>query len=75
MKLELCRYMRWKGYAPDMSELEIIGTFQANRVPYTCLLTCHNFGPDSDVCAPEACTTERSCYQESPLVKTLVARG
>ncbi len=68
--MHLCRYLRWKGYAPDAAELaEFELTFARNQVPYSCLHTCQPWGPDDDLAAPERCDDSRPCYEASPLLQ------
>lgn len=68
--MHLCRYLRWKGYAHDATELaEFELTFARNQVPYSCLHTCQPWGPDDDLAAPERCDDSRPCYEASPLLQ------
>ena len=65
--MKLCRFLRWKGHHPEITEDEIRLAFMRNNVPFSCLQTCQAFGPDGDVAAPEACEPNRSCYRASKL--------
>ena len=67
--MKLCKYLRWKSYYgrqfQDTEELEAM--FAWNEVPYECLRTARNWGPDDDLVAPECCTDQRSCFELSDL--------
>lgn len=66
--MNLCRFLRWKSwyhhesFTPD----ELAAVYAHNEVPYTCLKTCHPWGPDDDVAAPERCGPDRACFRASP---------
>lgn len=63
-KLKLCVNLRWKSASRESEDdEEILAAFRRNAVPYTCLSTCQNFGPDGDVVAPEFCDPSRSCFR------------
>ena len=65
--MSLCRWLRWKSFyaAEDFTDDELRDIFARNEVPYTCLRNDQPFGDDGDVCAPEACTRERACFEMS----------
>jgi len=67
--MKLCSYLRWKSYYgrqfQDAEELQAI--FAWNEVPYECLRTARNWGPDDDLVAPECCTEDRDCFELSEL--------
>jgi hypothetical protein len=76
MNLELCRNLCWKSITRELDEPEeILAAFARNQVPYTCLETCRNAGPDDDLVAPELCQAGRECYRPSALSLRLRARG
>lgn len=76
MQLELCRHLHWKSITRDLDDPdEVLAAFVRNQVPYTCLQTCRNAGPDDELVAPELCHSERRCYQPSALSVRLKARA
>lgn len=76
MQLELCRNLQWKSITRDLDDpAEILAQFVRNTVPYTCLQTCRNAGPDDELVAPELCHAERGCYQPAPISLRLRARA
>lgn len=75
MQLELCRNLHWKSITRDLDDPhEVLAAFARNQVPYTCLQTCRNAGPDDELVAPELCHAERSCYRPSALSLRLRAQ-
>lgn len=76
MQLELCRNLRWKSITRDLDDpQEIVAAFARNQVPYTCLLTCRNAGPDDELVTPELCHGERGCFRPSALTLRLRAQA
>lgn len=76
MQLELCRHLHWKSITRDLDDPdEVLAAFARNQVPYTCLQTCRNAGPDDELVAPELCHSERGCYRPSALTLRLRARA
>lgn len=67
--LELCQSLRWKSYyGQDWEDEEhLLAVLMRNEVPYSCLKTCRSWGPDDDIAAPERCTSNRPCFEASPL--------
>ena len=60
--MELCRYLRWKGYDDDLEPEEVARAAYMNTVPYRCLRTCQPWGVDDDLAAPENCVPGRACF-------------
>ncbi len=71
--MELCRYLRWKGYYGRDWEGEagLQEALDVNDVPFSCLKTCEPWGPDDSPAAPDTCGSHRGCYQKSELLRTL----
>ncbi len=69
MSMDLCRNLRWKSYygAGLRSRDEALQLASRNDVPFSCLKTCRQWGPDDGPATPEGCTSARSCYEDSPL--------
>ena len=62
-RVELCRYLRWKGRSQEGDTFEELRRAVAqNRVPYTCLITCRPWGLDDGPAVPERCTPSRACF-------------
>ena len=79
MKIDLCRFLRWKGYRDDLQGDELAHVLIHNHVPYQCLHTCQPWGTDGDVATPETCTRERPCWTGvalpiSPSMQAALAR-
>ncbi len=62
MKIDMCRFLRWKGHRDDLDGDELALVVIHNHVQYQCLHTCQPWGTDGDVAAPEICTSERPCW-------------
>ncbi|MFV8754440.1 hypothetical protein ACNOYE_28160 [Nannocystaceae bacterium ST9] len=62
MKIDLCRYLRWKGHRDDLDGDDLAFVLIHNHVQYQCLHTCQPWGTDGDVAAPETCTGDRPCW-------------
>lgn len=65
--MELCRFLRWKSLygARFDTEEDLLFMFARNEVPYSCLRTCRNWGPDDAPATPEGCGSHRACYERS----------
>jgi hypothetical protein len=51
--MDLCKFLRWKGRtSAQRVDAELLAVFEANAVPYSCLRTCHPWGPDDHRDAP-----------------------
>ena len=71
----LCRWMRWKGFhgVERWTEAELDAVYAENEVQWSCLATARSWGPDDELCAPEACGPGRPCFEASKkLVRGLV---
>jgi hypothetical protein len=66
--MELCRSLRWKGwYAVEgFTEATLVEAIVNNEVPYQCLKTCAEWGPDDVPALPEMCGSGRVCFAPSP---------
>ncbi len=66
--MRLCANLRWKGfYGTRWSTREqMLADLLKGDVPYACLQTCQNWGPDDDVAVPECCQPGRGCFVPSP---------
>jgi hypothetical protein len=64
-KIQLCRFLRWKGVHDIRNEEDLKLAFMKNEVPYSCLRTCQAWGPDESIAAPEDCNATRSCFERS----------
>jgi hypothetical protein len=60
--MDLCRFLRWKGYEDELDGDTFTETVLHNHVPYQCLKTCQPWGTDGAVAAPETCTRARACW-------------
>ena len=71
--MELSRYLRWPGLRgrTSLSEQDLEAEFAQNRGPFSCLRTCQAWGPDDAPAAPEACGSDRSCFEASPRLREL----
>lgn len=70
--MDLCKHLRWKSITRDLEDPEQIAwAFARNQVPYSCLRTCHSWGPDDELAAPERCRSGRACYVAAPLARRL----
>jgi len=65
--MAVCKQLRWKGYYgkdwPDASAM--MWSALTDGVPCNCLRTTRTWGPDDELCSPENCTPERSCFEAS----------
>ncbi len=69
--MELCRSLRWKSFHGGgfRSEQEALEVALRNEVPFSCLRTCRTWGPDDLAATPELCSSERTCFERSPLAR------
>lgn len=66
----LCRHLRWKSQSRDDDDPRwIFESLARNQVPFECLHTCHPWGPDDDLVAPERCGPTRTCFEADPRVR------
>jgi hypothetical protein len=61
--MDVCRFLRWKGYTSDQSDEARASAFARNQVQYTCLHTGQPWGPTDEPAAPERCQDCRSCFE------------
>jgi hypothetical protein len=68
MSVDLCRHLRWKErYGLSFrSDAELLHSFAAAGVPFTCNQTCQTWGPDDQLVLPEGCDRTRGCYEPTP---------
>ena len=59
----ICRYLDFKGRGPHVTADELREVVDANEVPYGCLRTGREWGPDDGVAVPERCTPDRPCFR------------
>ena len=59
----ICRNLRWKGHADDLSEARLLEVIAHNHVPYACLRTAQPWGIDDEPAVPERCTRGRACFR------------
>lgn len=60
--MDVCSFLRWKGYSEDCSAEELAYIFGRNSVPYRCLRTCQPWGLDDGPAEPESCVPGRKCF-------------
>jgi hypothetical protein len=60
--MEVCRYLRWKGFKRGASDEARSDAFARNQVQYTCLHTGQPWGPADEPAAPEKCVCDRVCF-------------
>ena len=75
--MELCRFLRWKSYyaLEVVTPSALAEQVSRNEVPYSCLRTCQSWGPDDEVAAPEACGSDRPCFEPSKRLTTTSTRS
>ena len=67
--LRLCAHLRWRAFYQQQQRWPSVEALQEALLrgdrPFSCLHTCHPWGPDDDVTAPEACQPGRGCFELS----------
>ena len=67
IQFDLCKHLRWKSHSRDTGDpAAIYESLTRNQVPFSCLKTCTNVGPDDDLVAPELCHGNRECFIRDP---------
>ncbi len=65
--ITLCAHLRWKRHETErLDQLALAEAFMANQVPYSCLRTCRQWGPDDLPASPELCQRSRPCFAPDP---------
>lgn len=65
--MELCRWLRWKAlYGVDtLSPAQLEAMVTVADSPFSCSHSGEPWGPDHEICAPEACQPGRTCFEPS----------
>ena len=68
-RFHLCRSLRWKSHRRESNDPnEIAAPLQRSATQFHFVRTCHAWGPDDGVAAPELCTPHRPWFAQSPAV-------
>jgi hypothetical protein len=60
----ICRWLDWKGRTDETGDEEAREAHEAAEVPFQCLQTMREWGPDDRHASLDACHRGRRCFRE-----------
>ena len=65
--MNICSFLRWKGYNQQQDTATVLRVFRENHVSYRCLKTMQVWSPKGEIVAPECCSQARACFLKKKL--------